>query len=41
MAIAKIERGERSDPKLSTLEALAKALGCELSDLTTEVPPAA
>jgi transcriptional regulator with XRE-family HTH domain len=32
--VTQIERGVNADPRLSTLKALAKALGCTMNELT-------
>jgi transcriptional regulator with XRE-family HTH domain len=42
--ITQLEQGLTADPKLSTLKALAKALGCKIDDLAEDgedEPPAA
>lgn len=39
--IGALERGEQTDPQLSTLEALAAALGVTVADLIATTTPAA
>ena len=35
-----IEAGKRKDPSISTVQRIARALGCSVDDLLTELPPA-
>lgn len=37
--VAQIEQGKIPDPRLSTLRALAKAMGVTVSDLAGDAPP--